>query len=201
MINENLLQKHKSGELTDEQILAAAASATRAEIEAETERRERIRQTQETKVSEAEHRIQKMVFLDREAEQATRELENLVHEFDSFCLNFGRKFFATRYRIIRAQMAFGREVNRAVENVNKVNSSYAPEIENQLSELLETIEKRGASLSSICSEIWQPHLHYSPVFCRNNYNFPVTEFGALLAQIERIIARLPAPPMPEDETA
>lgn len=200
-MNENLLRKYQNGELSDAEILAADVAVKRAAIEAEAERRERIRIEQETGAAAREHRLQKMVFLDREAEAATRDLENLLQEFDEFCLNFGRRFLATRYRIVRSQMAFGREVNKAVENVNKINSSYAPEIENQLSELLETIEKRGASLSSICSEIWQPHLHYAPVFCRSNaYDFPATHFGALLTNIEKIISHLPEPPTPEDET-
>jgi hypothetical protein len=201
-MNENLLQKYQNGELSDAEILAADVAVKRAAIEAEAERRERIRIEQETKASAAEHRLQKMLFLDREAEHATRDLENLLQEFDEFCLNFGRKFLAARYRIIRAQMAFGREVNAAVENVNKLNSRHAPETENQLSELLETVQKRGASLSSICFEGWQPHLHYAPVFCRNNaYDYPATNFGALLTNIEKIIAQLPEPPTPSEKAA
>ena len=201
-MNENLLQKYQNGELSDAEIIAADVAVKRAAIEAESERRERIRIEQQTKANTTEHRMQKMVFLDREAEHATRDLENLLQEFDEFCLNFGRKFLAARYRIIRAQMAFGREVNAAIPNVNKINSSYEPETEADLKELLETVGKRGASLSSICFEGWQPHLHYAPVFCRNNsYDYPATNFGALLAQIERIIAMLPEPPTPLDKAA
>lgn len=201
-MNENLLQKYQNGELSDAEIIAADVAAKRAAIEAEADRREQIRIQQEIKASVAEHRLQKMVFLDREAEAATRDLENLLQEFDEFCLNFGRKFLAVRYRIIRAQMAFGREVNAAIPNVNKIKSSYEPAIESDLKELIETVGKRGASLSSICSEIWQPHSHHAPVFCRNNaYDFPATNFGALLAQIERIIAMLPEPPTPSEKAA
>lgn len=186
--------------LEKEEFLNKRLDTEYADYLAEQKRLERFQLERETDAARAEHRLQRMVFLDRECEAATRDFENLLQEFDELCLDLGRKFLAARHRIIRAQMEFGSEVIAAIPKVNKIKSDYEPAIESDLKELLGTVEKRGASLSSICSEGWQPHLHNSPVFCRNNaYTYPPTNFGALLFQIERIIAALPTEPPTQND--
>lgn len=199
-MNENLIEKYQNGELSDAEILAADLAAKRAEIKRQADQRAVKSAETEAAEQKREQRLERMVSIDRATEAATRDYERLFQKFDDFVLAFGQELVQTKGRIISAQTAFGREVNAAVENVGRIKVNYAPEIEAKLEELLETLKNRGAALSSVCFDGWQPHLHYAPVFCRQNAYEPKDRFlfAELVGQIERmIVARLAA--MPEDE--
>lgn len=187
-MNENLIEKFQRGELSDAEIAAADIAAKRAEIEAEAARRAEARQIEETADQKREQRFEKMLSFDRAAEAATRDLETLLLEFDEVLLSFGRRFLQTKARIVSAQRGFSSAINSEIPRLNRLHVHYEPEIEESLKETLETLKTRfGASLSSVCSDIWQPHLHYAPPFCRSTaYDYPITNFGALIPQIEKM---------------
>lgn len=196
-MNENLLRKCIEGGLTDDEIIRAQIAAERAEIEAEAKRREQIRIDLEESAAARDRRLQRMVFLDHSAESATREYEKLLQEFDDFCLDFGKRLLAAKGKIIESQRSFSGAVKTEIPKVDRLNNYNEPELEAELSELLETLEKRGASLSSICSEIWQPYLYYKVAMANGRYNYPTTKFGALVDNVEKIVLMIlgntPAP--------
>ncbi len=187
MIDEKLLRKQIEGNLSDEEIIRAQVAAKRAEIEAEAMRQEEIRRENEAFRAAREHRIQKMIFLDREAEAATREYENLIQEFSNVCLDSGKRLLAAKGKIIQAQRSFSGAVKSEIPRIDRLHSYDEPKLETELKELLETLERRGASLSSIASSIWQPYLYYQPPFCNGRYNYPTTEFGTLIDNVEKIV--------------
>lgn len=187
-MNENLIEKFQRGELSDAEIAAAGVAAKRAEIEAEAARRAEARQTEQRTEQTREQRFEKMLSFDHAAETATRDLESLLLEFDAALLSFGRRFLQTKGRIVSAQRGFSAALNSEIPRLNRLHVHDEPEIENALQETLETLKTRfDASLQSVCSDIWQPHLHYAPPFCRSNaYDYPTTNFGALIPQIEKM---------------
>lgn len=199
-MNENLLQKYQNGELTDEQIIAADLAAKRAEISAEANRRAEARRAEENAEKTREQRFVQMASFDRQCDSAARDLEGLSQKLDDFLLPFALDFVQTKARIISAQRGFSSAIKKEIPRLDYLHNHNAPELENQLSETLETLKTQfGATLSAVCSDGWQPHLIYQPPFCRQNaYSEPKTVFGSLIRQIESMImARLAA--MPEDE--
>jgi hypothetical protein len=188
-MNSELVRKKLAGEeLSDAEILAADIAVKRAEIETEANRRAEVRRIEERTEQTREQRFEKMLSFDRAAEAATRDLEKLLLEFDDVLLSFGRRFLQTKGRIVLAQRGFSAALHSEIPRLNRLHSYNEPELENALKETLETLKTRfDASLSSVCSDIWQPHLHYAPPFCRSNaYDYPVTNFGALIPQIEKM---------------
>jgi hypothetical protein len=199
-MNENLLQKYQNGELTDEQIIAADLAAKRAEYSAETNRRAEARRAEENAEKARRQRFEQMASLDRQCDSATRDLESSFQKVDDLLLPLAFELVRNKARIISAQRDFSSALKKEIPRLDYLHNHNAPELENQLSETLEMLKTQfGASLSSVCSDIWQPHLRYAPPFCRNGaYDQPETVFGSLVHQIEKMImGRLAA--MPEDE--
>lgn len=189
-MNEQLLQKKLAGgELSDAEILAAAASERRAEIEAEAAKVTNLRSLAAEREKRFEQRIAALLSSDAEAEAATREYENVCREFDDFCLSTGKRLLAAKARIVSAQQKFGSVIKAEIPRVDRIKNNYEPEVEADLKQFLEMAKQRGARLESVCSELWQPHLLYQPAFCRANaYESPATVFGALVFRVELMVA-------------
>lgn len=195
---DELLERMRRGEsVTDADIQAVQTNAQRTLIEAEAKRRAGIEAEEKERAAQTERRLQKMIFLARDAQNGARELEAEAAEFDKICADFGQRHLAKKARVVAAQTAFGRELRAMIPNINDIGG------ESEMNHLFKTLETRGAPLDEIRAECWQPNLQRQPVWVRltGGYQFPATLFGALINQIEKIFVRslseTETPPKPE----
>lgn len=152
-MHENLLEKIEAGlPVSIDDVLRADAETKLAELQAEAERRQNVRQIEEGRQQTREHRLEQMLFLDRQAENARRKFENITKKREQLLqeLTEAENKAISEWHFAHSQ--FVSSFAGFVPNIRRMASEIVPnqlEAESLIKQIKNELKAKGAKLQAV----------------------------------------------------